>query len=59
METIKKLWSDFVALTKSNVFIFGFPAIALSLLVAFPQRFLVFLFIGVWFVVIWSNTDED
>ena len=59
MKKIKELWKKFCDITKSNAFIFSFPAIALALIVAFPYRFLAFCFIVVWCVVIINNTDDE
>ena len=59
MKTIKDLWEKFRNLTRSNVFIWGFPSIALTLLIVLPVRFLALLFLGIWTLALIFNTDED
>jgi hypothetical protein len=56
---IKEYWEVFVKLTKSSGFIFTYPSIAIALLALTPPRFLGFLLLIVWVIVVINNTDDE
>lgn len=59
MKKLKDLYAVFVKLTKSNIFIWSYPTLALAVLALFPLRVLAFILLGVWTLALINNTDEE
>ncbi len=58
MKTIKDLWEKFIELTKTPDFLWGFPTLALTLVVIFPGRILALILLAIWTVSVIANSDE-
>jgi hypothetical protein len=60
MKKIKEFWKKFVELTKKDIFLWGYPLFAITLLSVTPPRVIGFILLLIWvFAVIKNQKDEE
>jgi hypothetical protein len=56
---IKELWKKLMELTKKDVFLWGYPLFAITLLSITPPRILGLILLLIWVVAVVNNTHDE